>query len=340
MTEGEIALYVSSSPHVYSRESVRRIMLDVIIALSPATIVSVVIFGWRAFAVISISVATAWVTEWIIIRFLRTNPRLDETKDLSAVVTGLLFALILPVGIPYWIVVLGAIAAIALVKQAFGGIGNNPFNPALAARVILLVSFPLQMTTWAKVGEELAFNRWVVDSVSSATPLDVLRYQGLQRLVESFGGMGPLLRDLFLGRVGGCIGEVSALALLIGAAYLFYRRVITWHIPTTYLLTAAIFSGIFWAIDPSKYANPIFHIASGGIIIGAFFMATDLVTTPVTPRGRLIFGAGCGLITMIIRFFGGYPEGVSFAILIMNAAAPVIDAYTMPRKFGEVKKHG
>ena len=318
--------YLSSSPHIHSGASTERIMLDVLIALAPATLLAVVLFGWPALLLLSLSVAGCCVTEVVCQRAMGQTITI---RDNSAVITGVLLALNLPPSLPWWMVLLGAVIAILIGKQVYGGLGHNPFNPALVARVVLLISFPVQMTRWS-APSPLLFD---LDGVSSATPLGEMK-----TAVMLTGKLPEALQagyaDYFMGSMSGCIGEVSALALLVGAAYLMVRRVITWHIPISFMASAVLFSGLFWLIDSSRYPTPVFHLLTGGMVLGAFFMATDMVTSPVTPRGMVLFGVGCGVLTILIRLFGGYPEGVSFAILLMNAATPLIDRFTRPRVFG------
>jgi electron transport complex protein RnfD len=251
-------------------------------------------------------------------------------SDGSAVITGILLALNLPPTVPWWLVVTGSAIAIVIGKQIYGGLGYNPFNPALVARVILLISFPVQMTSWVKPTP--LFSR-AIDVVTTATPLGEMKTHLLvKNSLEGFT-MGELWNP-FIGNIGGCIGETSVIALLLGAGFLLYRGYISWHIPITFIGTVFILSGFFWLINPDQYMNPLFHILTGGLMLGAFYMATDMVTSPVTARGMMVFGAGCGVITIIIRLFGGYPEGVSYSILLMNAATPLIDRYTRPMTFG------
>ncbi len=254
-----------------------------------------------------------------------------SVADGSAALTGILLALNMPPNSPWWLALLGAVVAIVIGKQVYGGLGYNPFNPALVARVVLLISFPVHMTSWttpAPLGS-------AIDAVTTATPLGewktavMLTGKLPENMTAGFG-------DYFVGNMAGSLGEVSALALLLGAAYLFWKKIITWHVPLTFIATVIVVGGIFWLIDPSRYPDPLFHLLTGGLVLGAFYMATDMVTSPVTTRGQLIFGFGCGLVTVLIRLFGGYPEGVSFAILLMNAATPLIDRYTRPRVFGTV----
>jgi electron transport complex protein RnfD len=313
-------LLVCSSPHIRGKDSTRRIMIDVVIALLPAVFAGVYFFGMRSLAVVLVTVAASVLVEYAMRRIMK---REQTIGDFSAVVTGVLLALNLPPTIPLWIAAIGGLVAIALVKQIFGGLGQNFMNPALAARVILMISWPVQMTKWISPG---------VDGVSSATPLALIKHG--KEMVE--GTMLPSYLDLFTGNIAGCIGETSALALLLGAAYLFYRRVITPEIPLMFIGTTALFTWIFGG-NTLFTGDFVYHILSGGLMIGAFFMATDYATSPITFRGRLIMGAGCGLLTAIIRLYTNYPEGVSFAILLMNITVPLIDRYTIPTTFGGEK---
>ena len=250
--------------------------------------------------------------------------------DGSAMVTGILLALNLPPTVPWWLVVVGSTIAIVIGKQIYGGLGYNPFNPALVARVVLLISFPVQMTTWVKPSPLFS---GAVDVMTTATPLGTMKtHLMVKGTLEGFT-MGELWNP-FVGNIGGCIGETSVIALLVGAGFLLYRGYITWHIPVTFVGMVFILSGLFWLINPDQYVAPLFHILTGGLMLGAFYMATDMVTSPVTNRGMMVFGAGCGVITIVIRLFGGYPEGVSYSILLMNAATPLIDRYMRPKTFG------
>jgi electron transport complex protein RnfD len=314
-----MSLYtVSSSPHIRTNSSIQRIMLDVVLALIPAGLVSVYFYGGNAFLVILLGVLSAVLAE-ALIQKLQKKP--VTINDFSAVVTGMLLAYNLPPTAPWWLPVIGSAIAIALVKHVFGGLGHNFMNPALAARAILLAAWPARMTAWVQPG---------VDAVSTVTPLAVLKG------METAGAELPSLLDLFIGNMGGTIGEVSKAALLLGAAYLFLRGVISWRIPVTFIATTAILVAL---LGGEGLNNTIYHILSGGLILGAFFMATDYSSSPVTPKGQIIMGIGCGLITAVIRIYGGYPEGVSYSILIMNVVSPLIDKLTMPRIFGEVKQH-
>ena len=319
-------LYLSSSPHIHSGETTAKVMRAVLYSLVPACAVAVYFFGLSALLVLLLATFGCMATEAVCQRLMGQPVTI---ADGSAAITGVLLALNLPPTSPWWLTLLGAVIAIVIGKQVYGGLGSNPFNPALVARVVLLISFPVQMTTWsapAPLGSGL-------DLVTTATPLGTWKNAVMltgQAPVEMQGGM----TQYFLGNMPGCIGEVSALALLLGAAYLLYRRILTWHIPAAFVGSVVLFSGLFWLINPAKYPSPIFHLLTGGLVLGAFYMATDMVTTPVSPRGMLLFGAGCGLLTVLIRLFGGYPEGVSFAILLMNASTPLIDRYLRPRTFG------
>ncbi len=323
-------IIISASPHVHSDKSVKNMMYDVIIALVPAFLVSLYVFGIAALITTSLAVLSCILFEYIIQKYLLKT---DVTiSDGSALLTGVLLAFNLPAGLPFWMVLTGSLVAIGMAKLSFGGLGFNVFNPALVGRVFLLICFPVQMTLWPTAVEN---NLTISDAVSGATTLGIIK-EGLQygQTMTEIAMNIPSGSQMFLGITGGSIGEMSALALLLGGFYLIIRKVITWHIPVVVLLTMALVTGIFWGIDPEHYANPMIHILSGGAILGAFFMATDLVTSPVTKKGMVIFAAGIGLITVVIRLFGAYPEGVSFAILIMNAFVPLINKYFKPRRFG------
>ena len=311
---------LSSSPHTHSHASVSRIMLDVIIALLPTTAAGIWFFGMPAVWTIATCVSTCIVTEAL----CRLAMKRDNTiGDLSAVVTGLLLALNLPAGLPLWMAVVGSVFAIAISKQVFGGIGMNPFNPALAARAFMLISFTGPMTTWLRPCCPCCCSQTCatpVEAMTCATPLAFIKKGDLSQL--------PSLWHMLVGNMPGCIGEVSALALAIGAIYLLFRKVITWHIPVAFLATVAVYALI------SGRAPAHVEILTGGVMIGACFMATDYVTSPTTAKGKLVFGFGCGLLCMLIRQFGSYPEGCSFAILIMNAICPLVNRWTQPRPFG------
>ena len=316
--------FVSPSPHVHSDYSTVRLMGDVVIALLPALMVSVRVFGWNVLAITAVSIASCVLLEFLVQKYLVKGP--VTVNNLSAVVTGLLLAMNLPANIPLWIVVVGAVVAICVAKMPFGGLGKNIFNPALAARVFLLIAYPVQMTSFPAP----TINGFV-DAYSGATPLGAAK-GGLVDFA-SFDVAG-----MFTGAMGGSFGEISALALLLGLAYLLMRKVITWHIPVAVLGTMALFAsayaGIHFEAANMHILFPLFHVLAGGALLGAIFMATDYVTSPMTTKGMVIYGIGIGLITMCIRLWGAYPEGMSFAILIMNSVVPLINKYVKPKRFG------
>lgn len=326
---------ISASPHLHSGKTTKRIMYDVLIALIPAFLVSVYVFGYAAIILTSVAIISCVGFEFLIQKYLlKTKPTI---YDGSAFITGVLLAFNLPSNLPLWMVVVGSFVAIGIAKQSFGGLGFNIFNPALVGRVFLLISFPVQMTTWPRA----FINKTVLtDAVSGATPLGVLK-EGIRNgdTVPEIYAHIPSHMDMWLGFTGGSLGEISAFALLAGAAYLLIRKVITWHIPLSMLATIALISGILWWSDSLHYASPLFHLLSGGAILGAFYMATDMVTSPMSRKGMLVFGFGIGFISMAIRLFGAYPEGVSFAILLMNAFVPLINSLLKPRRFGSKIKH-
>ena len=324
-------LIVAPAPHAHSGDSVRRNMLLVIAALIPAYAVSVVEFGWGALLTMAISVAACVGSEWLITKYLlKQKPTIC---DLSAVLTGMLLAFNVPSNLDWWILVIGAVFAIGVGKMTFGGLGQNPFNPALVGRVFLLISFPAQMTTWPVAK---GFATAYVDAETGATPLAILK-SGLKGYDPQWMDKLPDLWDAFIGQMGGSLGEVSALALLLGGLFLICTRVITWHIPVSILATVALFSWIATpaGIDPHMFIG--YELCTGGLMLGAFFMATDYVTSPMSAWGKIIFGIGIGLIMMVIRTWGAYPEGMSFAILMMNATVPLLNRIR-PRHFGEKKK--
>ena len=314
--------FVSPSPHVHSDYSTVRLMGDVVIALLPALMVSVRVFGWNVLAITAVSIASCVLLEFLVQKYLVKGP--VTVNNLSAVVTGLLLAMNLPANIPLWIVVVGAVVAICVAKMPFGGLGKNIFNPALAARVFLLIAYPVQMTSFPAP----TINGFV-DAYSGATPLGAAK-GGLVDFA-SFDVAG-----MFTGAMGGSFGEISALALLLGFAYLLMRKVITWHIPVAVLGTMVAFAAIYGATMGGEmfWQMPLFHVLAGGALLGAIFMATDYVTSPMTTKGMVIYGIGIGLITMCIRLWGAYPEGMSFAILIMNSVVPLINKYVKPKRFG------
>lgn len=314
---------VSSSPHIHAEESISSIMIDVLIALIPASICGIYFFGYRAALVILTSIAACILSEYAYQKLMKKPV---TVKDCSAIVTGLLLGLNLPPAIPLWMVVIGSFFAIIVVKQLYGGLGKNFMNPALAARCFMLIAWSGAMTSFIEPNA-------APDAISSATPLAVLKGVG--------EGTMPSLMQTFLGHTSGCIGETSAAMLLIGLIYLLIRRIISIRIPLTYVLSFGILMFLFGnnQSGESQFVFTLLHITSGGLLIGAIFMATDYVTTPTTALGQIIFAAGCGILTFVIRRFGGYPEGTSFAIILMNLVTPLIDSAVIPRRFGEVKHH-
>lgn len=329
-------LNVSPSPHVAGEYSVKKIMYGVILALIPAWGASVYFFGLGAIVVSLTAIISCVLFEYLIQKFILKSEA--KISDGSAILTGLLLAFNLPSNLPLWIIIIGAFVSIAIGKLSFGGLGQNPFNPALVGRVFLLISFPVQMTSWPKAIESRWVN-WVsdrtpenLDAFTGATPLSFMKEGALDKLPEHM--------QLFYGQMGGSMGEVCALALLAGLAFMLFRKIITWHIPVFLIGTVFAFSGILHLVNPAEYANPTFHILTGGVMLGAIFMATDMVTSPMTYKGMAVFAIGIGVITVLIRTFGAYPEGISFAILIMNGFVPLIDKYMKPSQFGEEVKNG
>ncbi|HPR30878.1 MAG TPA: RnfABCDGE type electron transport complex subunit D [Prolixibacteraceae bacterium] len=325
-------LTIAPSPHIIQGDSVNKIMFRVIFALLPALAWSFLAFGLPAVYLTLVSILTCVLAEWLIQKYmLKTEP---SVKDGSAILTGVLLAMNLPAGIPLWMVVIGALVSIGIGKMAFGGLGQNLFNPALVGRVFLLISFPVPMTSWPNVTQT------GVDAVTEATPLGLLK-EGLKSgtPLSELTSTLPDHANLFFGNISGSMGEISALLLLLGFLYLLIRKVISWHIPITVLGTIFLFTGILWLVKPDQYIDPLFHILTGGAMLGAVFMATDMVTSPMTKKGQVLYAAGIGIITVCIRIWGAYPEGISFAILIMNAFTPLINNYIKPKRFGE-KQHG
>lgn len=324
-------LLISPSPHIHSGDSIEKNMYGVLIALIPAFICSVVFFGMGAIIMTLTSVIACLFFEYVIQKFiLKRQPTI---WDGSALITGVLLAFNVPSNLPVWIIIIGALVAIGIGKMSFGGLGCNIFNPALVGRVFLLISFPVQMTTWPLAQ---GFNSSYVDAATGATPLSLLKEavksgQSVNSVLTDDGFVG--YGNMLLGNMGGSLGEVAAFALLIGFAYMLVRKIITWHIPVTIFLTVFIFSGILNVCNPEQFANPLFHLLSGGLMLGAIFMATDYVTSPMSHKGMIIYGAGIGVLTVLIRQFGAYPEGMSFAILIMNAFTPLINRYCKPARF-------
>ncbi|MCI6118727.1 MAG: RnfABCDGE type electron transport complex subunit D [Prevotella sp.] len=330
-------LIVSLSPHVHGTDSVERNMYGVVIALLPALLVSFLYFGLGSAIVCATSVAACVVFEWAINKFLLKNDRVTVC-DGSAVVTGLLLGFNLPSNLPVWIIVIGALVAVGIGKMTFGGLGCNLFNPALVGRCFLLVSFPAQMTSWPQAGQLTSY----LDAETGATPLSVMKWaikSGDASVLEQLPGSFSMLIGLpdTCQTGAGSLGEVCALALLLGLAFMLWRKIITWHTPVSIILTVFVLSGLLHLASP-VYADPFSVIFSGGLMLGAIFMATDYVTSPMCSRGQLVYGVGIGLLTVVIRNWGAYPEGMSFAILIMNAFTPLINTYIKPKRFGEVVK--
>lgn len=321
-------LTIAPSPHVHGGDSVKRNMYGVVIALLPALAASVWFFGLGALTVVLASIVSCVLIEFLIQKFVLKVP--TTITDGSAAVTGLILAFNLPAGLPLWIVFIGALVAIGVGKMTFGGLGQNIANPAILGRVFLLVSFPAQMTTWPVPAD--------VDGATGATPLGILKESVKSGTPISEITNLPSTQDLLLGSIGGSLGEVAAICLIIGGIFLLATKVITWHIPVSILATVAVFAGLLYAVDPEQYASPLFHLLSGGMLLGAIFMATDYVTSPMSHSGMIVYGVGIGVITMLIRTFGAYPEGMSFAILIMNIVTPLINTYCKPKRFGEVVK--
>jgi len=353
---------LSSSPHLRDTESVTRIMVTTTLTLVPATLGAAWIFGFRALLLVLVGGAFAVMTEWAIQKIFKAEITVSNG---SALLTGILVSFNLPAGVPFWIPAIGSFFAIAIAKLPFGGLGWNPLNPALVGRAFLLASWPLHMTKdwlpafwWKKEGFSFFTmsvdpSKFLVDGISYATPLEVkktalktvmnpegLPYNIVTKAMTEMHSTGERLISMAIGTVGGCIGETSAILILIGAAYLFYKNYIDWRTPFSFIAVVGIGGWIFGGGEGFFSGDALFHIFAGGLILGAFYMATDMVTSPITPKGRLIFGAGCGLLTIIIRLIGGYPEGVSYAILLMNLATPLIDRWVKPRRFGHVKLKG
>jgi electron transport complex protein RnfD len=328
-------LNVSPSPHVAGEYSVQKIMFGVILALVPALGASIYFFGLGAIVVTLTAIISCVAIEFLIQKFiLKATPKIS---DGSALLTGLLLAFNVPSNLPIWIIVIGALVAIGVGKLSFGGLGQNPFNPALVGRVFLLISFPVQMTSWPK---PMGFATKYADAITGATPLALVK-EGVKNGEKISDLINiPSHMELFYGHMGGSMGEISAIALLFGLAFMLYRKIITWHIPVILIGTVFAFTGILHLSNPERFADPVFHILTGGVMLGAIFMATDMVTSPMNTKGMAIFAIGIGVLTVLIRSFGAYPEGISFAILIMNAFVPIINRYVKPKRFGEEVKHG
>ncbi len=317
----ENKLLVSSSPHIQTKTNVSNVMRDVVIALLPATLAGIFFFGVSAAINVVVAVIGAVASEYIVQKIMKKPVTIS---DLSAVVTGLLLAMNVPASLPWWITLIGSIFAIVVAKQLFGGLGHNFINPALAARAVLLASWPVPMTNWTAPG---------ADAMSTATPLSIIK-GGADAMANVSNGTGVVdIMDLLIGRSGGCIGETSAILLLLGGVYLIYRGVITYHVPVVYLSTVFILT---FAFSGFNLDMAIYNLLAGGLFLGAFFMATDYASSPVNTRAQIVYAFGCGFLTSVIRYFGGYPEGVSYSILLMNVATPLLDKYIVPKKFGEV----
>ena len=330
-------LSVSPQPHLHGNESTKSLMRDVIIALAPSLLVSVYFFGFSAIKLALVGVATAVTVEYVIQKYIVKTK--ITVNDYSAALTGLLLSLNLPPNSPWWIMFIGSVVAIGIAKMTFGGVGQNLFNPALVGRVFLLVSFPVIMTDYSI---PTSWFREGIDAGSGATALSIVK-EGLAKgltMDQIFSDSNFSYAQMLFSKIGGSVGEVSALALILGFVYLLIRRVIRPHIPVAIIGTVLLFSAIFWLINPQIYADPLFNVLTGGILIGSIFMATDYVTSPMSKKGMVLYGVGIGIITMLIRYWGAYPEGISFAILIMNATVPLINMYFKPAKFGREVKNG
>lgn len=331
-------LTISASPHVHGNLSTKKLMWGVIYAMIPAFLVSVYFFGLSALRVVFLAVAACIFFEWVIQKYLLKGP--NTITDGSAIITGVLLAFNVPSNLPWWMIVIGALVAIGIGKMSFGGLGKNPFNPALVGRVFLLVSFPVDMTLWPRP-TPLFGN--ITDALTGPTALGMMK-EGLKagKTVQELMGTDEMSHylDYFYGSMRGSLGEISAIAIILGGIYMLWRKIITWEIPLSILLTVTIFTSITWLSNPTLHASPLFHLFTGGMMLGAFFMATDMVSSPMTSKGQIVFGIGVGLITVIIRIWGSYPEGMSFAILIMNAVTPLINNAFKPTRFGKEVKHG
>ncbi len=328
-------LNVSPSPHVYGKERTEKLMYGVVIAMVPALLVSTWFFGWAVLMVTAIAIISSVGFEYLIQKFLfKVKPTIT---DGSAIVTGMLLAFCLPVNIPAGLIVLGSLVAIGIGKMTFGGLGSNPFNPALVGRVFLFLSFPVQMTSWPV---PKGFSTGYLDAATGPTALGILNESyGKQTMAEMSSKLPGHMNALW-GDMGGSLGEIAAFALILGLAYLLIRKIITWHIPVSILMTVFVFTGILWLSNGENNADPVYHLLTGGLLLGAIFMATDYVTSPMAHKGMIVYGVGIGVLTVLIRRFGAYPEGVQFAILIMNAFTPLINKYIKPKRFGEEVKNG
>ena len=320
---------ISPSPHVFGADTTTKLMRDVLIALMPAFVVTVVIYGVQSLILTGVAVVSCVLFEYLIQRFILKGE--STINDYSAILTGVLLAFNLPIGVPIWMVILGSLVAIGMAKMSFGGLGRNPFNPALVGRVFLLLSFPVHMTVFESPDI-------VQDALSGATPLAYVR--DALRAGATVSEISPNIsyQGLLLGVKSGSFGEIAALSIILGFIYMIARRVITWHIPISIIVSMFLLTCGLWLYNPELYMDPIFHILTGGALLGAVFMATDYVTSPMSKRGMLIYGVGIGVITVVIRTWGAYPEGISFAILIMNAVVPILNKYVKPARFGGAKK--
>ncbi len=334
-------LFVSVSPHFKSTVTVSEIMWTVVACLLPPLILSVFIFGFQTLIIALVSVLSCVGTEYLSNRALKRPT--DTIKDGSAVITGLLLAYVIPPGVPYWLPILGGVVAIFITKALMGGIGFNVFNPALIGRAFLVATYPVAMTSaWLLPIRDASVFKYMgagVDAVSTATPLYVLKHYGIAAVIERFGALSVIYKDFFVGWRPGCIGETSAFLLVLGGVFLIYKRYITWHIPVSVIVSVAFFT---WVFGGERFfaGNPLLAVLSGGVILGAFFMATDYVTCPIQKSGQLVFGVGIGALTVLIRLKGGYPEGVCYAILLMNAVTPAIDGWFRPKRFAPQSEEG
>jgi electron transport complex protein RnfD len=334
-------LYVSVSPHFKGTVTVSEIMWTVVACLLPPLVLSVFIFGFQTLLIALISVLSCVATEYVSNRALKRPT--DTIKDGSAVITGLLLAYVIPPGVPYWLPILGGVVAVFITKALMGGIGFNVFNPALIGRAFLVATYPVAMTSaWLLPIRDASVFKYMgagVDAVSTATPLYVLKHYGIAAVIERFGALSVIYKDFFVGWRPGCIGETSAFLLILGGVFLIYKRYITWHIPVSVIVSVAFFT---WVFGGEKFfaGNPLLAVLSGGVILGAFFMATDYVTCPTQKSGQLVFGVGVGALTVLIRLKGGYPEGVCYAILLMNAVTPAIDGWFRPKRFAPQYEEG
>ena len=326
-----LKLIATSSPHIRAAENTRSIMLDVIIAMLPALAWAVWMFGFKALTLTAVSAAGCVFFEW---GYRKLMKKPQSVGDLSAVVTGMLLAFVSPVTTPHWMILVGDFFAIVVVKQLFGGIGKNFVNPALAGRAFLLGSYAGVMTSWAAPGTKVPVIGSTVDVVTAATPLAYMKTGDMEGLLANYS-----IRDMFIGNIGGSLGEISVLMLLIGGLYLLWRKVINWHTPVAYILTVAVLTFLFPKAGASNLEWMLYSISGGGLFLGAFFMATDYATSPVTKKGQLIFGIGCGLFTVFIRYFGSYNEGVCYSIMVMNLFVALIDKSVKPARFGVVKSN-